>query len=485
MGLRSRRRQAHRVPALVMTGCLVLGLPWAAAENYSRLTLAEYLAKVEPELAAVRRIELRQIEAREELNQLNWSRAFGIELDGAYREEDLDRLEVNGRNQKTGRLREYERNARLTISRRLLGRSQEERVLRAIERQRLYELEVERRVVEQRALLDAVSLYLKLAEEQQAVVLLEPAMALEDRRVDILTLRAGRGETLERTRLVADKRRAERRLRLTRSRRRIVKLRGDLNELVASGSLQPFEAVPIDWSALAGELESATGATGRSEVAAPLPHRPADLGEGVWFNLPEVNIEFGYEITSVDRHFADERRRERGHRPLVGVSVELPLDFFRSARSFRRHVEARLERRQLQIDRLQAGLRERELEASLALAEARAGLAAAAADEALQAEDLRVTRLRVEAGESEGDLPPEVALLDAELAAIDAKILVTEARGEVAKQLFEHQLAVGNGAVIRRLVEALSASRAVASSETGAPSGMMDLPRPHESLSTP
>ena len=109
------------------------------------MTLAEFLDIVDGRLVSVRKLELRQIEAREKINHLGQSRAFELEVDATYEGNDLDRLEVNGNNTKTGRLRQHERTVRFSLTHPILGQSLEDRLLTALERQRLADLEFEDR----------------------------------------------------------------------------------------------------------------------------------------------------------------------------------------------------------------------------------------------------------------------------------------------------------------------------------------------------
>jgi outer membrane protein TolC len=187
-----------------------------------------------------------------------------------------------------------------------------------------------------------------------------------------------------------------------------------------------------------------------------------EVGSGFWYNVPQIDLTVGYAIHSLDRNFADERRRERGHSPEVQLSLEMPLDFYRSARAFQRQVDARHERRRLSMlvaqRRWQTALRDIEL----AIAEARAALSVAEAEEALQREDVRITRLRIAAGEIDESQSADVALIQAELQALEAEIRLTEARSELARNLFARELAAGND--VKLLAAALAPTSQLARS---------------------
>jgi hypothetical protein len=413
----------------------------AASGPVADLSLAAFLTEIEDRLIDVQRVELRQTESVEKINHLNRSRALELEVEGTYQEQRFDRLEINGSRRKDGQLREYERDLRFSISHPLLGRSLEDRMMIALEHQRLIELEFEEDLAGQRATIRAVDLYLELLEVQEAETLLERGIQLENTRVRILRARQEEGEVLERDVLGAESDRADRALKLARTRRRRAGLYAEIEQQVAGSAPAPFHAVPLDWEELKAEVQ-ALPAGSPAGSAPPIPEG-GGISDSIWYNVPRIDLTVAYEIHSLDRTFADEVRRERGGEPRVQLSLEMPLDFYRSARAFKRQVEARHERRRLNMLTLQRRWRAARDDITLAVAEADAALAAAEAKTALQREDLRITRLRVTAGEIDDTEPAEVAVIRSELDALDAAIELGRARSELAHSLFERELTAG------------------------------------------
>jgi len=426
--------------------------PPANADLPSRaLPLDQFLDAIDGRLLDVREIELRQIESREKIRHLDQARAFELGVEGKYQGDDLHRLEVNGNNQKSGRLREYDRTVRFELTRPILGQSLEDRLIQALEKQRLGDLEFEAEVTQRQAVLAAIGRYLDLYESQEELRVAERAVEVTAERVRVLNLRAEEGESLLRDQLEAEAIGAKWRLTLAKTRRRHAEVLADIQQDLVGEPLAPFRAVPLDWQALidamAADHPDAGPPGGLSDHS---DDNWSGLGGTLWYTIPELDLTLAYETRSLDRYFANEQRRERGHTPEVQLSLELPLDFFRAARAFRRQVEARQERRTLERQRLERRLAARAADVQLAVDEARAALDLAESEFAYQQEELRVTRLRVDAGEVDIDRAAEIVLLDAELDVLDADARLAIARSRLAETVFEYE--VGRGRSPRELL---------------------------------
>jgi outer membrane protein TolC len=199
----------------------------------------------------------------------------------------------------------------------------------------------------------------------------------------------------------------------------------------------PFRATALDWA----KMMPAPPAP-----AAPLPPVEPPLQRGprssVWYNLPEIDLRFYYSIASRDRTFADEDDSEEGHVPGVEVTLEFPLELWRSGTSFAKQVEARYERQRLAILAIEREAAGRTAAAALAHAAAAARLAAAEAALALRTEDRRVAALKATDVGTTG-IESELEVIDAELEEIDAQMEVAAARGELARRYFECAMAAG------------------------------------------
>jgi hypothetical protein len=159
--------------------------------------------------------------------------------------------------------------------------------------------------------------------------------------------------------------------------------------------------------------------------------------------------------------------RERGHTPGVEVTLEFPLDLWRSGRSFSRQVEAHAERQRLALLALERRTAGRAREAALAHDEAAALVAAAEADLALREEERRVTFLRANDMRDSTDSNPELQGIRAEVVLIEARIAVARARGELARRYFER--AMIHGADPKELALALSPAASLSNTLQPAP----------------
>ncbi len=421
------------------------------------LTLHDLLAQVENRLIEVRRIELRRAEARAELDHLRVSRAFEVDVKGNYREEDVDRFEVNGNRLKQGRSIDIRRGLTFSVTRPLLGHSLEERLLAASEQQRLVELGESELITRREALLEVIGLYVDLAAEQRRRPLLERAIDLDTEKIRILEARHEQGESLRRDLLQANRDLALHQADLASCIRRQAELYAQLGEWVDGVPPGEFMATELDWARM---REAPSGSKGPAEAS-----RRTSGGQGfggalssrIWYNLPEIDLTFFYTMGSRDRHFADEIDREQGHTPGVELSLEFPLDVWRSGRSFIRQVEARAERQRLAILALERRTSGRAREVELAHAEAAARVAAAEADLALREEENRIARLlasdKADSVTAAGPKAPEksapatasvqLEAVGAEIAVITSRIALFRSQGELARRYFERAMIHG------------------------------------------
>ncbi len=401
------------------------------------LSLHELLASTSGRLIEVRRIDLRREEAEAEITHLKASRAFQVEVEGNYSEEEVDRYEVNGDNIKEGELEDIRRRLTFSITHPLLGQSVEDRLLTANQELRIIELEESAAAARSEATIGLIGAYVDLGAEQRHRELRARAIALTERKVRILEQRAERGESLRRDVLAAKADLAGRRADAAEGARLEVELTAYLGVMVDGEAPGPFRATALDWS----KMMPAPGAppAAVAPVEPPLRRGPRS---SVWYNLPEIDLRFFYSFASRDRTFADEDDSEEGHIPGVEVTLEFPLELWRSGQSFSKQVEARYERQRLAILAIEREAAGRATAASLAHDEAAARLAAAEAELALRAEDRRVAGLRAtDVGTAE--IEQDIEVIDAELEVIDAEMEVAVARGELARRYFERAMAAG------------------------------------------
>lgn len=417
------------------------------------LTLHDLLETFSGRLADVRRIDLRREEAEAELDHLRASRAFQVEVEGNYSAEDMDRYEVNGDRVKTGEQEDIRRRLTFSITHPLLGQSVEDRLLTANQELRLVELRESAAAARTEATLGLIGAYVDLGAEQRHRELRSRALALAAEKVRILAERAARGESLNRDVLAARADLAKRRAEAAAGARREVELQADLAVLVDGEAPGPFRARELDWS----KMMPAAGAP----PAAPQPIEPP-LQRGprssVWYNLPEIDLRFFYSIVSRDRTFADEVDDEEGHIPGVEVTLEFPLELWRSGKSFARQVEARYERQRLAILAIERETAGRATAAALAHAEAAARVAAAEAELALREEDRRVVRLQATDAGAAG-ARSELEVIDSELEVIDTQMEVAFEQGELARRYFERGMVEGADPVELALVTSCSPCR--------------------------
>lgn len=432
----------------------------APAAALPSLTLRDLLAQVENRLIDVRRIELRRAEARAELEHLRVSRAFEVEVEGNYREEDVDRTEVNDNNFKQGRSIDIRRGLTFSVTRPLLGRSLEDRLLAASEQQRLAELAESELITRREAVLEVIGLYVDLAAEQRHLPLLERAIDLVGERVRILEARHEQGESLGRDLLQASADMADLRLDTATAARRQAELFAKLAEWVVGEPPGEFLATELAWSRMreppAGSEDPHAATTGHSPDHGRVSG--GAFGSRIWYNLPEIDLTFFYTMGSRDRRFADETDRERGHTPGIELSLEFPLDMWRSGRSFGRQVEARAERQRLAIAVLERRTAGRMRALALAHAEAVARVAAAEANVALREEEHRISGLL--AIDREGSTVPPPAMpqatapaataaavqlqsIETEIAVIKSRMGLARAQNDLARRYFERAMIHG------------------------------------------
>jgi outer membrane protein TolC len=295
--------------------------------------------------------------------------------------------------------------------------------------------------------------------------MLQRAIDLETEKVRILEARRGEGESLRRELLEATADLAARRAEAATAARRQAELFATLAERVDGKPPAEFLAAELDWSRM-NDPPAGSGDPGVS----PAPDgsdRRRDTPPKIWYNLPEIDLTFFYNIGSRDRHFTDELDRERGHTPGVEVTLEFPLDLWRSGRSFSRQVEAHAERQRLALLALERRTAGRAREAALAHDEAAALVAAAEADLALREEERRVTFLRANDMRDSTDSNPELQGIRAEVVLIEARIAVARARGELARRYFER--AMIHGADPKELALALSPAASLSNTLQPAP----------------
>jgi len=151
----------------------------------------------------VRRIDLRREEAAAEIAHLKASRAFQVEVEGNYSEEEMDRYEVNGDKIKQGDLEDIRRRLTFSITHPLLGQSVEDRLLTANQELRLVELEETAAAARSEATIGLIGAYVDLGAEQRHRELRSRAIGLTERKVKILEQRTERGESLRRDVLAA------------------------------------------------------------------------------------------------------------------------------------------------------------------------------------------------------------------------------------------------------------------------------------------
>jgi len=432
------------------------------ATSLPSLTLPDLLSQVENRLIDVRRIELRRAEAQAELDHLRVSRAFEVQVEGNYREEDVDRVEVNDGRLKRGRSVDIRRGLTFSLTRPLLGRSLEDRLLAASEQHRLTELAEAELIARREGVLQVIGLYVDLAAEQRHLPLLQRAIELENQKVRILEARREQGESLRLDLLEATADHAARQAEAATAARRQAELFAELGEWVDGEPPREFLAADLDWSRM---IEAPAGSG--DPAAAPALGESGRGGagsSGIWYNLPEIDLTFFYNLGSRDRRFTDELDRERGHTPGVELTLEFPLDLWRSERSLARQVEARAERQRLALLALNRRTGGRAREVALAHGEAVARVAAAEADLALREEELRVTRLRAtdmaDSTTITTTTSSELEGIRAEVALIKTRMALARARGDLARRYFER--AMMNGADPKQLALGLNPATAVA-----------------------
>jgi hypothetical protein len=219
---------------------------------------------------------------------------------------------------------------------------------------------------------------------------------------------------------------------------------GDMSELYAGEVLTDFEAAPLRWDwverRVDGVLES-----GEVDTALAPPHTPPTPPEvgSLWYNVPELDVTVAYAFESRDRTFADEQRRERGFSPAIQLSLEMPLDFYRSARSYNRQLEASRERRYLKmVAAYRDLLNERDL-VDLTLHEASVELEVSRSRQQLADEDLRIARMKANQGDQAAPHGGDLALLDAELEVLEAGIELTRSRVTLTRYLIDYEVRTG------------------------------------------
>jgi outer membrane protein TolC len=378
-------------------------------------------------------LDLRRTEAEAELAHIRQSRSFEVDIEGEYRDEDLDRFERNGNDIKMGSQEDIRRSLTFAVTRPLLGLPLEQRIIVANEQQRLAELREETILTRREAILDVVEVYVDLQAEQDLEPSRERAVVLAEERVRMIEARRSRGESLPKDVLAARAQLAKRVGDLAQSRFRVEEQRNLLGQLVEGAPPGPFRTVELDWSAMSPKV----GQSG--ETAAPPPAEKQEVA-GIWYTLPEIDLTFYYTMQHRDRRFADEYDEEDGHTPGVQLRVEFPLDAYRAARSFARQARARAERQRIAVESLNRQTSGLARQADLAHAAAQAQVDAAAADLAVREEEHRISNLRAQEGEGDKQA---IAAIDAELGVIDARAELGQAQGELARRFFEHRLIVG------------------------------------------
>jgi outer membrane protein TolC len=435
-------------------------VPTEAAPAIPTRTLRELLTDVQGRLVEVRMLDLRRSESEAELAHIRQSRSFEVDIEGHYRNEDVDRHERNGNNVKAGQQEDIRRSLTFAVTRPLLGLPLEQRIIVANEQQRLAELREEVVLARREAVLDVVGVYVELHAEQSLEPHRQRALELAGEQVRITEARRSRGESLPKDVLAARAQLAKRTQELATSRFRMEELRNLLSQMVEGTPPAPFRTAELDWSAMSPKIGEET------ETAPPPPVEKLDVA-GIWYTLPEIDLTFYYTMQSRDRRFADEVDDEEGHTPGVQLTVEFPLDAYRAARSFARQSRARAERQRIAIESLTRQTSGLARQADLAHEAAQAQVDAAAADLAVREEELRITNLRAQGAVGENQ---QVAAIEAELAVIDARADLGEAQGELARRYFEHRLIVGEDLI--ELSAAVSRSemgeRAAAAGEAGA-----------------
>ncbi len=413
--------------------------PSVLSEELPILTLHDLLLRAEDHLVDVRRVDLRREEAQAELDHLRASRLLQVEVEGNYREEDLDRTEINGDNLKKGNQQDVRRQLTFSITHPILGQSVEDRLLMANQQVRLIELSESAALARREATVELIGAYVDLAAEQRYEPLHERAVELATTKVRILESRHARGEVLKRDVLAGRVGLSTRRAARIESARRQVELMGDLTRMVDLESVAAFRASELGWSNM---LPAAAGVP-RTAAEPPVAAPSGGVRSSVWYNLPQLDLRFFYSMGSRDRTFADEVDEEKGHIPGVELTLEFPLDLWRSSKSYARQIEARQERQRLALLTLQRETAGRARAAALRHEEAAARLAVAEADLALQEEDHRLSRLRSAEAAPGGDDRGDIAVIDAELAVIDARAEVARAQGELARAYFDRAMIEG------------------------------------------
>ena len=406
----------------------------AAPTDLPTRTLHELFAEIEGRLVEVRKLDLRRTEAESELAHIRQSRALEVDIDGDYREEDVNRVEQNGNNIKEGHSTDIHRNLTFSFTRPLLGLPLEQRIIVANEEQRLVELRETAIIARREAILEVVQIFVDLASQQELLPLRERAVTLAGERVQTVEARQQRGEALHRDVLAARAQLAGRTRDVSLTRFRIAELYSDLSRSVSGPAPKPFRAAELDWAAMAPSGVTAAPDT----TTAPLEKPEVS---GIWYTLPEIDLTFYYTMQSRDRRFTDEIDAEDGHTPGVQLSVEFPLDAFRAARSFARQARARAERQQIAVEALARETSGLAHQVALAHEAAQAQLEASQADLALREEDHRITLLKAQDVGAENQA---MQVIDSELALIDARAELDEAQGELARRYFEHRLIAGD-----------------------------------------
>jgi outer membrane protein TolC len=328
-----------------------------------------------------------------------------------------------------------------SITHPLLGQSVEDRILTASQELRLVELQESAEATRSEATLTLIGAYVDLAAEQRHRELRTQALVLATEKVRVLEERAARGEILQRDVLAAKADLADRRAEAAEGARREVELLADIAVLVDGEAPGPFRAGALDWAKMMPAASMPPPA-----VKAPAPAISRGVRSSVWYNLPEIDLRFYYSIASRDRTFADEVDDEEGHIPGIEVTLEFPLELWRSGKSFARQVEARHERQRLAVLAIQRETAGRATAAAMAHAEAAARLAAAEAKLALREEDRRVARLKADdVGASA--VRSELNMIAAELAVIDSQVDVAFEQGELARRYFERGMVEGSNPI--------------------------------------
>jgi outer membrane protein TolC len=318
-------------------------------------------------------------------------------------------------------------------------------------------------------MLEVISLYVDLAAEQRHLPLLQRAIELEKQKVRIFEARREKGEILRLELLQATAALAAREAELAAAAHRQAEIYAELAEWVEGEPPGEFLAADLDWA----RMIQAPAGPGDPEASTALAESGGDVSSpGIWYNIAEIDLTFFYNIGSRDRSFADEQDRERGHTPGVELTLEFPLDLWRSGKSLTRQVEARTERKRLALLALNRKTAGRAREAALAHREAAAQVAAAEADLALREEELRVTQLRATDmidSTTTTTNKGELEAIQAELELIKTKMALAQTRGDLARRYFER--AMIHGADPKELAFAVSPGTSVAGTRQSAPGG--------------